>query len=256
MLVSGSNLYVGGEFTTAGTKTTPYLAKAFIGLPPVISSAANATAVAGRSFSYQITASNSPASYGASVLPAGLSVDSASGLISGMPAAAGISSITLSATNASGTGTRTLTLTVNEVSAEAIGSWRQQHFGTAENTGNAADLAAPDGDGIANLIKYALLMTPGQNGCTQLPRAVLQGDRLAIAFQRSPSRGDATIIVEAQSGLGGSWTEIARSSAGGSFTGPASVTETGAGSGNLNVTVQDIETGATRRFMRIRMERQ
>src|SRR5439155_436537 len=46
-------------------------------------------------------------------LPVGLSVDTATGLISGIPTAASVSTIALSATNAGGTGTITLTLTVN-----------------------------------------------------------------------------------------------------------------------------------------------
>jgi endonuclease/exonuclease/phosphatase family metal-dependent hydrolase len=83
---------------------------------PSIYSATSASAVAGQSFTYQIAATNAPASYGASGLPAGLSVNPTSGLISGTPAAAGNASITLSATNAAGTGNATLVLTVNAAS--------------------------------------------------------------------------------------------------------------------------------------------
>jgi hypothetical protein len=39
-------------------------------------------------------------------------------------------------------------------------SWRQQHFGTTENTGNAADTANPDGDGLANLLERAFGTNP------------------------------------------------------------------------------------------------
>ena len=49
---------------------------------------------------------------GATGLPAGLSVASGTGLISGTPTAAGTSTVTLSATNAGGTGNATLTLTI------------------------------------------------------------------------------------------------------------------------------------------------
>jgi hypothetical protein len=81
--------------------------------PPVITSADAATGTVGVAFSYQITATNSPVSFGAAGLPAGLSINTAAGVISGSPTAAGTSNVTLSATNASGTGTQVLTLTVN-----------------------------------------------------------------------------------------------------------------------------------------------
>src|SRR5207244_9654411 len=46
----------------------------------------------------------------------GLSVNTATGLISGTPATAGTSTVTLNATNSGGTGTATLTLTINPAS--------------------------------------------------------------------------------------------------------------------------------------------
>ena len=87
-------------------------AVATAGNPPVITSAATATGTAGQSFSYTITANNSATSFGASGLPAGLSVSTATGVISGIPAAASTNSVTLSASNAVGNGTMTLTLAV------------------------------------------------------------------------------------------------------------------------------------------------
>src|SRR5437899_1176059 len=85
--------------------------------PPVISSASTAIGTVGVAFSYQIVASNCPTSYNATGLPSGLSVNTSTGLISGTPAAgtdAGSPySLTISATNAGGTGSATLTLTIN-----------------------------------------------------------------------------------------------------------------------------------------------
>ncbi|MFZ4773904.1 MAG: S8 family serine peptidase [Terrimicrobiaceae bacterium] len=79
---------------------------------PVISSGSTASGVVSQAFSYQIAASNSPASFAASGLPAGLSVNTSTGLISGTPSAAGTSNTTISATNGAGTGNATLTITV------------------------------------------------------------------------------------------------------------------------------------------------
>ena len=80
---------------------------------PVITSATAASGTVASSFSYQITATNAPASYGATGLPVGLTVNAGTGLISGTPTAAGTSTVTLSATNNTGTGTAPLTLTIS-----------------------------------------------------------------------------------------------------------------------------------------------
>jgi len=79
---------------------------------PVITSSATASGTSGFAFNYQITATNSPASYGASGLPSGLSVSNSTGLISGTPAQTGTFYPTISATNVGGTGSATLALTV------------------------------------------------------------------------------------------------------------------------------------------------
>src|SRR5262249_33841210 len=70
---------------------------------PVVTSVLAADGTLNLPWSYQISATNKPTSYGAIGLPAGLSVGSATGLITGTPTAAGTFPITISATNASGT---------------------------------------------------------------------------------------------------------------------------------------------------------
>lgn len=79
---------------------------------PVISSATTATTTIGQPFSYNINASASPTAYSASGLPAGLSLNTATGIISGSPTGLGQSEVTLTATNAIGSGTATLILKV------------------------------------------------------------------------------------------------------------------------------------------------
>jgi len=80
---------------------------------PVISSSPTATGTVGTAFSYQITASGSPTSFGATALPAGLSLNPSTWAITGTPTVAGTYNVTISATNASGTGSATLVITVS-----------------------------------------------------------------------------------------------------------------------------------------------
>ena len=74
---------------------------------------AAALAAVGQPFRYAITFISAPARFTASALPAGLSFDSITGVVSGTPTTLGISTITLSASDATRTGTQTLTLTVD-----------------------------------------------------------------------------------------------------------------------------------------------
>lgn len=84
---------------------------------PAIDSAATVTANLSTPLSYQITATNSPTSYTASGLPVGLSLNAASGLISGSPTVAGVSTATLTASNGNGASASfTLTFILGPVS--------------------------------------------------------------------------------------------------------------------------------------------
>jgi hypothetical protein len=79
---------------------------------PVITSATTASGIAGAAFSYTITATGAPTSYGATNLPSGLSVNASTGAISGTPTVTGSFSATIRASNDIGTGTATLNITI------------------------------------------------------------------------------------------------------------------------------------------------
>lgn len=77
-----------------------------VGNEPVVSAGQNFSGTVGVALNYQIVASNSPTSYAlaaGSTLPAGLTLNTATGAISGTPTAAGNSSPSFTATNADGT---------------------------------------------------------------------------------------------------------------------------------------------------------
>src|SRR5256885_621731 len=98
---------------------TLLLGTAFLGIqaraadvPVITNTPLTVTATLGASFSYAITASNSPTTYFASPLPTGLTIAPATGIISGSPTAPGTTNVVLGATNSAGTGIATLALTV------------------------------------------------------------------------------------------------------------------------------------------------
>lgn len=109
---------VNGSFNVSISATNAYgTGSATLGVTlasgiPVITSSLSASGTQGSAFSYSITASNSPTSYGASGLPSGLSINTGTGAITGTPSVSGTVNVTISATNATGTGSATLVLTL------------------------------------------------------------------------------------------------------------------------------------------------
>jgi hypothetical protein len=104
--ISASNASGTGSATLVLTVVLPH---------PVITSPVTAAGTLGNPFSYTIAAINRVTGFDATGLPPGLSVDTSTGVISGVPVAAGIVQITLSATNATGTSTATLALTIERL---------------------------------------------------------------------------------------------------------------------------------------------
>ena len=140
-----------------------------------------------------------------------------------------------------------------------IEAWRLKHFGTTKNEGKASDTATPDDDDIPNLIKYGLVLTPGEPLASDLatPRIVkLESHRaLALDLRRDPARSDIIVFIEGSSDLF-KWTEIASSRLGSPFEGEGNVEEKEDRGGIFNCTIADVADAESEpfRFLRVRVE--
>ncbi|HUD45329.1 MAG TPA: DUF5060 domain-containing protein [Candidatus Baltobacteraceae bacterium] len=113
-----------------------------------------------------------------------------------------------------------------------IATWRQTYFGTAQNSGNAANNADPANDGIANILAYAFGLDPLTSNPNPIS-AMLAGDFLEVRFQRPhPAPADISYVPEVTGSLAsGTW------SFGADYT---SQTVTDNGNGTETVTVTDL----------------
>jgi hypothetical protein len=118
-----------------GTSDTTMTFTSTLANIPVITSYTGAWGMfVGEAMYYQITASYFPTSYNATDLPDGLSIDTETGIISGTLASEESGTITISATNALGTGTATIDYTVGlPLSAMTNDSVVQGYAGWAFN---------------------------------------------------------------------------------------------------------------------------
>jgi hypothetical protein len=119
-----------------------------------------------------------------------------------------------------------------------IETWRQTNFGTSANIGNAADSSDPDGDGVMNLMEYALDSLPNSSASRAVPILVTTANQLTLTFTRAHS--DVTYIVEGSLDLT-KWTPVA--------TNPGTVGQ------SVTVTDTVVVTNASpcRRFLRLRI---
>jgi len=89
-----------------------------------------------------------------------------------------------------------------------IDEWRILHFGTTSNSGAAADSHVATGDGMPNLLKYALGLDPTNAAVLSEYPALQAFPPLAIKFRRAKDASDVVINVEATDGMLNAWTNI------------------------------------------------
>jgi hypothetical protein len=109
-----------------------------------------------------------------------------------------------------------------------VENWRLTYFGSTANSGNAGDLADPDGDGIPNLLEYALGTNPTAAGT--LPVALGEaGGALTLTFTPVVD-SRLSYAIEASNDLASGWT-VAQSYGAFAAATPVTYTDT-AGSGS------------------------
>jgi hypothetical protein len=171
--------------------------------PPVISSSLTATGTVGTPFSYQITASGSPTSFGAATLPAGLILNSTSGAITGTPTGAGTSNVTISATNSAGTGSATLVITLNPSASAPVISSSLTQSGTVGSAFSYQISASgtPTSYGGTGL-PAGLSLNTSTGAITGTP-TVAGTSNVSISATNSSGTGTATLVITISPSGGG-----------------------------------------------------
>lgn len=206
----------------------------------------------GAGYSFQIIASNAATNYSATGLPAGLVLDETTGIISGAPEIAGHYMVLLGATNAHGSATENLSITVQS----RFVAWADT-FGLADSPSLTRDDA--DNDGWSNLLEYAFASNPvvadGQVG----PNVALfeQGgfSQLEVEFVRPLDRAELIYAVEVSDDLmnwvrGHAYGPMADNTGVSPTEQISRVTQA---DGGERIRVRDVVSGEAARFMRVRV---
>lgn len=198
-VADGSGTSYDENDTFAITENTTLYAQWLSTSPPVITSSLTASENVGEAFNYDITATNSPTSYSATGLPAGLSINTTTGQITGTVGTAGVYNVDITATNAYGSDTETLVITIT------TGPCLSENF----------ESGAPSG-WIMNSMTYGGQNCEGSNGLvfnasgdSAITPAISNPQTLTFNKRRSGNATAWSLDVEVSTSSSGPWTNVA-----------------------------------------------
>jgi len=178
--------------TNGAGSGTKFLALTVNQKPPAITSATSANSTAGSSFAYKITATNNPSRYSASGLPSGLTVNATSGVISGVPVAAGNATVTLLAANGGGSTTKPLALSIAPPAPVIVSS-----------------AAVSVTQGVAFSYKIAATNSPKTFGASGLPTGLTVNATTGVITGVPVAVGNATVTLMASNSAGSATKQLA-----------------------------------------------
>jgi hypothetical protein len=157
-------------------------------------------------------------------------------------------------------GNRLAFLEIAAVAPVNVAEWRAQHFGTTNNTADAANTADPDHDGLSNTQEYAFGLDPRvANSGTHFPLStVAQANDfwLVGSFSRNTNATDLRLSVHASDSLRPMiWNDVASWLPGQGWTVLGQLEESASSNGLVKVTVRDVQplTGKRERYLRLRV---
>lgn len=103
--------------------------------------------------------------------------------------------------------TRLDNVSISTIPRTPLELWRLANFGTPAGTGNAANNADPDKDGLENLVEYAFSLNPNSPSTANLPQWVLDDETYVLTFTQPANVSGVTYTAEYNSTLTpGGWS--------------------------------------------------
>jgi hypothetical protein len=165
---------------------------------PVITSSLTASGNQGSPLTYTITATNLPTSYNATGLPAGLSINTTTGAISGTPTVSGSFNVTITATNSVGSDNQTLVITLG------AGPCLSETFESGNPAGwliNGTILGGQFCEGSQGLVF-------NNTGDYVITSAITNPQTLTFSKKRSGTADAWVLDVEVATSISGPWTNV------------------------------------------------